>query len=404
MPARYPESDPARNVALDYLRAAALCLMALIHMWRGVLGRSGVDAALRFVGEAAPFLFFVAFGMTQSRLVTRRARDLVPFVVLFGFIGLFHGYFMFYSPLWEFFLFLWFASLLAIASTWLGLRGWAYAWLGAAVLALNLVRPLGVSMISAPAADVEFAHHLWLFPGTFYPLPWAAVVFFGLALGLHCQASRRGLALATTGVVLACGCGLAAARWPGQTLGARLTVEKWSATSPYMLLGCSATFLLYAALGRIARSRVARQQLYPTVRFLSDNLLLGTILHYLVTRCFEAAPFHRWSAFAGVRTASGTAVVLLSILDLALLVAAIAGVRAAWQAFERGVSRVLRKVTVPLVSMAAVLVWVALQTSVGVVRPGYVKWGAYAAMLGLALFYDYDRRRRFSLRYAGEAQ
>lgn len=388
-----------RNIALDYIRTLALLLMSLIHMWRDLLGRGAVDRILLSAGETAPVFFFVAFGMTQNRMVKKNASEVMRFVVLSGFIAVFQSYFLFSAPVWDFFPFLWAALLLVLLGNWLGLSHRQFLLLSVAVLVVNMIRPLGVSLIGATLADGAFAQRLWLFPGGFFPLPWAVLVFLGFALGMQYRPMPRDLVMAAAGMTVVVALNVVVALRPDVPLAYRLTLSKWSATSPYLVFGCAEVLLVYAGLDYISRFPVAEKWFYPTTRFVSDNLMVGTVLHYLVLMCLTAQFSSWWRLVNGVRTANWGIVLLLSIANVVFLVGALKLLARLWGMVSQRLHGVLGRLGIAPVALTAVAIWAVLRFGVGFVSLGFLKWTAYAAMLLLALLYDYHRKQA---RGAGE--
>src|SRR5262245_23929655 len=127
-----------RNVALDYVRATALVLMCLVHMWQRMLRWSGADVAFLVIGEAAPCLFFVAFGMTQHLLVRRSAARKREYLLVLGVVALLHCYFMTLFLRWEFFTFLWASAVLVLIGDSLHMGRRAFLALAGAGALLNI--------------------------------------------------------------------------------------------------------------------------------------------------------------------------------------------------------------------------------------------------------------------------
>jgi hypothetical protein len=386
-----------RNEGLDYLRAAALLMMSLIHMLRDILGNSGADAAVRFFGECAPLLFFSAFGMTQNRMVKKDASEIMRFVLLFGLIGVFHGHFLGNKVTWDFFLFLWSSALLVLWGHRLGLDHRLFLVLSVAILAVNFVQPLGFFSVFGTQADpasATLARYLWRLPGPFFPLPWAVLVFFGFALGMEYRARAPQLYMAAVAVAVLAALDVTVSVWPDLPLAARLGLDKWAATSPYCVFGCAGTLLVYATASSLCHVEWAERWVYPTVRLLSDNLMVATVAHYLVLRALTVEPLQWCRAVNGVRTVSWGVVCLLSVANVVLVVVALKLALRLWDVAQQRLAAMLRRMHVGTVTVAGLVVWAGLYLGVGSVRPGYLRSTAYAAMLSLALFYGYDRDRR----------
>ncbi len=404
------ETAPAgRNYALDYLRAAGLLFMSWTHMWRFIFGHGVMENAVLFIGETGHFLFFLAFGMTQNRLVTKGREEVLPFVLLFGLIGAFHSYFLLFNLAWEFFLFIWIACVAILVGTWVGLSHRQLLLLSVLILLLNAFVPLGVSRFVAQGravvpldtqAEIAFAEHLWGLPGPFFPLPWAVVVFLGFAMGMEYPAHPRPMLVwAVASLALASVLAAVATARPDLPLAANLVFNKWAATSTYVVAGCAWAVLLYVAFAPLDRVSGVHELLYPPVRFLSDHLLEVTVLHYLVLRTLTAERFG-WISFGPVRHTHWSVPVVLSIANPILLFALLKLVMSVWGIIERRCRRVLDHFSVEVVGLTALILWVVLRLSRDRVRLGYLRWTAYAAMLGIALFYRYDKERRRRLQPA----
>ena len=390
-----------RNGALDYLRAGALILMSLVHMWRFVLGRGRGDEVLLFLGETAPCLFFVAFGMTQTRFVTKGRREILSFLGLFGVISMFHSLFLLYGLTWEFFLFLWGSSVLMVAGSRAGLRAGHFLALSAVILAINFFVPLGVSEyvviwrpVSAETrASMDLAARLWLLPpGPFYPLPWAVLPFFGFALGMNeLRHSGRAAALAALCIAVLLAVGGLAIREPGLPLASHLELDKLTATSTYMIAGCAWTALVYAVLHWVHRQEELNRLLYPPARFLSEHLMEGTILHYAIIRLLRAvAP-----RLGGAPAPDWTMVIVWSAANVVLLFASLKLLMMVWSTVAPRARWLLERATVPRVALLSLGLYVGLRVSLAaaIAPPRLATWLAYAAMPALALFYRYDRDR-----------
>jgi hypothetical protein len=401
-------SAQARNIALDYVRATALVLMCLVHMWRSMLKWFGLDVAVLMIGEASPCLFFVAFGMTQHLLVRRTDREKRQYLLILGVISVLHCYFATLSLGWEFFLFLWSSALFVLVGDRLGMDRRGFLLLAAAVAILNVFVPLGMwGFAKVELADpyvlstdtdaaIAFANRLWVLPGPFFPLPWGILVFFGFALGLDYPRRRSTAVLwAAVMVLVVAVLRTVAGHWPGLAVSHHLALSKWGATSTYLAAGAAGTLLLLAGFGVLHAVSVVQRFVYPVVRFLSDHLLEGTVFHYLVVSTLTLDRFG-WTG-GGLRPrARLSAVILASVLNVVLLVGGLKLAVALWALLRRGISAVIGEINIDSLGWAC-LGWLAVLHVVHVAGLlGYqgLRWLAYTGMLVLALGYGDARSRR----------
>jgi hypothetical protein len=383
-------SDRSRNLALDYLRVLALVLMTLVHMWRPFLGWEGVDGILRSVGETAPLLFFVSFGMTQTRLLAHPLSVQLQRLWWLGLVAVLHSYFMWFSLCWEFFLFLWSASLLVIVGTVAGLAPRHFAMLGVVVLALNSIVPLGPGGALAQPPP----RAIWLIPGPFFPLPWAALVFFGLVLGTQFPSRLlRPLPLLALVAIVVLAYFKVYLVAPVEPLGLRFTVEKVAATSAYLTLGTAGTIVVYLLLGWLVRAGVFRRLIHPPVRFVSDHLLVATVLHNLSLRLLMDSRFHWPMAVNGLRTASAGELLLLSVANVVVLFVMLAVVSWLWRGFASGCGNIVDSLRLPWVTLVSITALAVMRPRMGAIGVFSFRWTVFAWMLVVALLAEHQRAR-----------
>jgi len=401
-----PAASPPRNIALDYLRAVALLMMMWAHLWRVLLGATATQRIALAIVEIGQVPFFLAFGMTQVRLLRRDREAIWSTLVLFGLIGLLHGYFMWFRPAWEFFLFLWFMSAVIVATRALGVPP---RWLVAAsvvVLAVNAVFPLGMSpfalmlgpQIAASARPaLAFAEHFWLLPGPFYPAPWGVVVVLGLVLGVEFPAAlRRVDVVGALAVVALLAAVFLAYRTPPLSIGLRFQLEKWNVSTAYVIGSSAAVLVMYAALARLETATWVRQVTYPAVRFFSDRLLEATILHYLAGRILLDPRVSGWLIVRDGHDTSWPVTLVVSIANVILLAILVWLVDRLWGLTLRRSGKTIARLNWRWVAFGGGLTWVVLILAASSTHIDRVslRWWAFAAMLLLALFQQQRRVRR----------
>lgn len=245
-----------RDIPLDILRVSALVLMASVHFGRSVPAEDFLIQMMQFLGELAPVVFFFAYGMTFQYYAEKPLPVRVTESLQLLGLGIVHSLTLQGTPFTsEFFTFL------AVSRVVLEIgvrmnplsRGMLAA---AAVLA-------GVAWVLNPVGTYnafERSNQGW------FPLvPWIVFVVAGYwyqkfrwhpYVPVICAAS----------VVL----GLAAWLVTGEA------PTKWPMTPSFALIFGGATGLLAYGLDRLALASEPR-----SVEFLSRNLLLATVLHYL---------------------------------------------------------------------------------------------------------------------------
>jgi hypothetical protein len=294
------------------VRGLALVLMVTSHtsvMYALAMERAPGDAArlLWAVGETAPAWFFFAFGMTFDRLNARPSSSILARLRLFFCLALVHNALV--GPLLQldFLAFLWLAQVtLLLVERLLRPRDahYAAAWCG-----------LVASMLAAP-------HAYWdgwfraIVPGFFPLVPWILFVVAGL-LYQRRRAVRAWWPLGVALVVLSLAIALAQP-WLGWS---SWLLNKLVLTAPYVLLLTGCALLGCEAVRRFPdayRSVPVAPRLFD---FLSRNLLLGTVLHYLplyglfaVEHAFVPVPVLREHPAAGALLATGASLALLVVL------------------------------------------------------------------------------------------
>jgi len=383
-----------RNAALDSLRATALLLMSLIHMWRFIVPHGAIGSCLLFVGELAPFPFFIAFGMTQNLLVRKERRQIAESLAVLGCIAALHSYFLLFTAAWEFLFFLWAASLLVVIGSWIGVSRRQYLMLALVIVCVNAVIPLGASALetfvrpnlpSFTRNAIAGAQRVWVLPGPFFPLPWAALVFFGVALGTQ-YVPRREHVFAAAGVAMvALGLGALARSVEDPSIAARLELEKWTATSTYVLLGGAVTILVYALFARAARGEPVAMS--TAARFLSERLIEGTILQYAVVEILVALGRNQ--------IAGWTRVLILSLVNVVGLAAGLKLFDGIERLCAQPLDALRRRLGFQGIAGLALTAWIALLVARLRIPLANLRWVAYAGLVLLAVWYRFEKTRRY---------
>jgi hypothetical protein len=299
-----------RDIGIDCVRALALVLMVSIHFSRVVPDFTFVARALKFVGESAPAFFFFAFGLTLHRFFQKTGKQPVQVLRLFLYLAIAQS-FMAGKPFqMDFFLFLWiWQGLLFIAYRKTARMEPALFLLGAGTLILQMVLPLNYLR-----ADV--------FLGSPFPLlPWGLFVFCGILSAPRIDSPR--LPVAGVGMVL-----LSAGLFVcGRALGLPQFAPIKEPMTATWFLGFFGIILLVLWRARKIGGRLkTKPRTLGIIRLLSQNLLLGTVLHYAAyLTCkagFLAISYHGPEAvnalirrfdFLSILLGSAIAVVLLVI-------------------------------------------------------------------------------------------
>jgi hypothetical protein len=262
-------SESQRNYALDYFRVIALAMMAAAHFSYFFLSYElgSWERFFRDVMEAAPAVFFIAFGMTMLHNAGKPARWRSFFEL--GIISLFHQIYIYKIDvtLPNFLLFLWFTYFIVLILRPLFANRWIRFVLAVAIIIVNLI----------------IGHEQFGYFGKepFGIIPWAFYVIIGISLGIGkpdrpamLRLLLAGLAMVAIGFII-----------PSVSthLGINLRlggITKWHpTTSAYLLLTAGLSLLLYWVLN-LVRYR-PQNKVISVVIFTSKLLLLGTVAHYL---------------------------------------------------------------------------------------------------------------------------
>ena len=381
--------ERAYNRPLDYLRLTALVLMTCIHTARGFLSWGGVDGILRTIGEAAPVVFFVALGMTQRRLVTKTMAEQLRRLGWFGLVSFAQSYFMWFGLHWEFFPFLWTASVIVVAGSACGVSARQFLVLGIVILALNGV----VLLTPRPPAGQPVPPDFWLRYGPFFPLPWVALVFIGVGLGVEFpQRWRQPRIVLALVVVVAVAAVISIAKAPAEPLGFRFDAEKGAATSAYLLAGAAGTVAIYLLYGWLPAARGRWQRLDGGVRWVSDRLLVATVVHFLSVRLVSDPRWHWSSATRFVRTGTSGEFVLLMAVSVGLLLLLLVSIAALWSLLAARFGRALDALRLQWVAVVMIGGLLLLRARIGLIGLFSYRWLAFTAMLIAALLSDRVRR------------
>ena len=318
--------DPApaeapRDRGLDAVRVLALALMvAAHHSWSVPVSTASGDA-FQFLGNTAPAFFFFAFGMTFDRFLRKDRKTQIGRCLLFLWVALAHNLLVAqmrgrYGLLHTDFLFVLWLCLVVLLVVEIQLRPTprTYALVLGVGTALLVFTPWGHSIQALLEKGI---------PGEFQLYPWGLFVIAGLLFSRSSQPRRAALAAA---VAVAVGVALVALDRSGYGLdGWALTRRPMS--GPYFLILCGLSVSVVSVLRRTSASSAPSR----TVVFLSSNLLLCTVLHYVPVSIVgalsgqiagdesAATVFGRDSSYIIMWLGAGVCIALLSPLTLGVL-------------------------------------------------------------------------------------
>ena len=273
-----------RNSALDLFRVFALALMIAIHTLRPFISESygSWGSVVRFISEASPVFFFIAFGMTLLRTSPKTSRWRP--VMELGVVALIHQVIPEYKSIFypDFFFFLWQMLFIATLFKFFFLNRWFRIVLASAIIVLNLY-------ILHENLPVLGAHPFGL-------MPWSFFVIVGMMFGIkpvqksrHLRVFLFGLGLILLGVVV-------------EKYGMRFNIEylkkygiylnilylrsvisKWEpTTSPYLLITTGTAIWIYLLFHYI---KISSNSLFSQIITNTSRMLLaGTIIHLPLTR------------------------------------------------------------------------------------------------------------------------
>ena len=295
-----------RDAGLDLVRCTALVFMVFAHFPSS--SESPFISAVYSITSSAPALFYFAFGMTFSSFAQKAGilqfRITFAFFIVAVFLNLaFAGKYIYN----EFFFFLW-LSQCAMAAIVACIR--------------KPLRPILLFMCGMLLCMVILPHGYisGLFSsvvqGNFPFLPWFIFVLAG-----YCFA-RRPLPAFVTGLVLVSIPILL------HVSGVRnLQIEKYPLSATYIMLFGGVTILIYGVGNRIfalSRNRM--------VVYISENLLLATVLHYITYDVLLAInyPIKHVLGFNVLAGHPNVLIVALPIVCVAILVGLLKAALAAW--------------------------------------------------------------------------
>lgn len=279
------EKSQDRNFALDLFRVLALVLMIAIHILRYIISDSFGSGGniVRFIGEASPVFFFIAFGMTLVRTSSRIGRW--RSVMELGVVALIHQVnpengLKFYP---DFFFFLWQMLFIACLLNFLFLNRWFRILLASAIIILNLY-------FLHEYVPILGAHPFGL-------MPWSFFVIVGMMFGINPveKSKRLRVFLFGLGLILL---GFAINKFGMQfdilylksrfgvvfnILYLRSEISKWEpTTSPYLLITTGTAIWTYLIFHSIKYN--SNSSFYKIVTNSSRMLLAGAIIHLPLTK------------------------------------------------------------------------------------------------------------------------
>lgn len=315
-----PRSD--RSPGLDLLRALAFLLMCSIHVARAVPALSSAGGWIRGIGEAAPALFFFAFGITtmlffvgkEPTVRTAQLRALL-------FLALAHGCYVATITVFDFFFFL-------FAWQWIltALQGMTHT-----APALLLKTVLFIILGALLVLPYPFVHAFSsMAAGPFPLLPWGTFVIAG-ALFAAAPLARSTLVLGSVAAIAGIGLALTgrAAGWQAWY------PTKWPLTAPFLLICVGLCILLYQLVEHWRRLWEQVPLLPQLLSWISQNLLLATTLHFLTTDLIKLS-FRFWArsnrerAAIYLRQHDAREMLLLSVVSVALVLVVLAATLWIW--------------------------------------------------------------------------
>ncbi len=253
-----------RNPGFDVLRGGALALMVMAHFSRTIPATGGVSAGISLVGETAPAFFFFAFGLTFERFLRKPSSFKWRQTVLFLYVAVMHNIFLrdWYVSDFLAFLLLWRTVLWGTSTlgTW-HKKLWTFLSLGVLV-----------ALVISPEPMMRRAFQ-GVIPGPFPLMPWGLFILAGWLQGQLSVVKRGCVGVGATALGLGL---LVGAQWGGFSYW---EFDKWPMTSSYFLLLTGVGLLTLSAIEY--RHQRRRLRLWEPVTFLSKNLLLATVVHYV---------------------------------------------------------------------------------------------------------------------------
>ena len=319
-----------RDTGLDLLRFVALCLMIFAHF--PISEDSNIVIFVKFIARSAPALFFFAFGMTFQHFARKENTLKLRIAVVFLVIALLHNL-AFTGNLihYEFFFFLWFAQIFMTLVFTLSKRPlYLCVVLFTLIIAFWILFPK--VMLAAPLKiGIQ---------GNFPFLPWLCFVLAGF---IFSHRRKSNFILPALFLLIALLLHVSSA--------SNFAIQKYPLSISYFLLFTGVSMIIYYAgafLPDLSRSKM--------IVFLSKNLLIATILHYVTFTILNILhqPVKHFIGIDFIARYPGTAILLAPILCLSILVVLVYVATYLWRIIHQG--RIMQQWFLPHTLKLAVLI------------------------------------------------
>jgi hypothetical protein len=301
-----PHTLTARDTGLDLLRFVALSLMIFAHF--PISQDSIVVTFIKFIARSAPALFYFAFGMTFQHFARKDSIIKLRIAVVFFVIALLHNMAFTGQVIhYEFFFFLWFAQIFMTLVTLAKRPTRLCAILLFLILFVWIIMPDN-SLTAIFKAGIQ---------GNFPFLPWLCFVLAGF---LFSHRSKTNFILPALFLLVALVLHVSSA--------SMFVIQKYPLSISYFLLFTGVSMIIYYAghyLPDLSRVKM--------IIYLSKNLLIATILHYVTFTILNLlhAPLKQLIGIDLIARYAVLSILLAPILCLFILVALVYAANFLWQ-------------------------------------------------------------------------
>jgi len=283
--------DQSRDLGLDLVRAIALILMINVHFVKLIPAIGIIPEIIILFGEAAPVFFFFAFGITLDLFLKKNFDVKIIKIVLFFFVALSHNIYTCYFwnfkhgtvIITEFLFFLWLWQLIIlIIESHNKKSNFFYT-------SLVIIILFAVTIIKPDTLESVFQN---IIKGPFALIPWGVFVISGLVFNRsELLKKQKNTIIISLFIIFT----IIHFYKVNILSGISLTnITKWPLSISFIIIFGPLPFIVIIIFNnKFIKLKMHRLTfLIKGIQFLSKNLLLATVSHYLIYLLpFKIHPF-----------------------------------------------------------------------------------------------------------------